>query len=70
LVLGVNDFIKESGLRGLLLCKESVIGFYKICNWKEIPSDRVHFKTPYEGVFTLVYNCEEIEWLEYADRNF
>lgn len=70
LVLGVNEFIKESGYRGLLLCKESVIGFYKRCNWKEIPSDKVHFNTHYEGVFTMVYNCEGIDRLEYADRNF
>lgn len=70
LIINVNQYLVENNIRGLLFCKQNLIDFYSKFNWKLIPPERVRFKTPHQGVFTMVYNCEDIEMLYYTDRFF
>lgn len=68
LVIGVNDYLVNKNCKGILFCKKEIIGFYSKYNWKIIEPERVHFNEPHDGVFTMVYNCENIQSLEYTDR--
>ena len=70
LIISINQYFDTENYKGLLFCKESLISFYRKYNWKLIPPERVHFSTPHEGVFAMVYNCEDIERLDYDDRFF
>ena len=70
LLISINQYFDSENYKGLLFCKKSLINFYSKYNWKLIPPERVHFSTPHEGVFTMVYNCEDVERLEYDDRFF
>ena len=70
LITSINQFLDSENYKGLLFCKEGLISFYSKYNWKLIPPERVHFRTPHEGVFTMVFNCEDIERLDYDDRFF
>ena len=70
LIINVNKFFDENNYKGLLFCKQNLIGFYSKYNWKLVPPERVHFNKPHEGVFTMTYNCEDVERLDYADRFF
>lgn len=70
LIINTNQYLIENSLKGLLFCKQNLIDFYSKYNWKLIPPERVQFKTPHQGVFTMVYNCEDIERLDYSDRFF
>ncbi len=70
LIININDFFERNNYKGLLFCKQSLIGFYSKYNWKLVPPERVHFNSPHEGVFTMTYNCEDVVRLDYADRFF
>ena len=70
LVENVNKYLKENNQEGLLFCKEQLIKFYSKYNWELISPERVHFSTPHEGVFTMVYNRKAIVRLDYGDRFF
>ena len=70
LVVNVNKYLKENNQKGLLFCKSNLIGFYSKYNWILLPTESVHFSTEHEGVFTMVFNCGEIERLDYYDRFF
>lgn len=70
LIISANKFFDKNNYKGLLFCKQNLIGFYSKYNWKLVPPERVHFNTPHEGVFTMTYNCEDVERLDYADRFF
>lgn len=70
LIFSINQYLDINKLKGLLFCKQNLIDFYSKYYWKLIPPERVQFKTPHKGVFTMVYNCEEVERLYYNDRFF
>ena len=36
LVQEANRFISNEGLKGLLLCKDELVGFYEKCNWLNV----------------------------------
>lgn len=70
LVININRCLANNNQRGLLFCKENLVGFYSKYNWKVIPPERVIFKEPHEGVFTMAYNVDDIQRLDYTDRFF
>lgn len=70
LIINTNEYLQQYNCKGLLFCKTDLLGFYSKYNWKLIPPEIVFFNSPHEGVFTMVYNCEDITWLEYTDRFF
>ena len=66
----VNGLLEKNNFKGLLFCREAVIKFYKKNNWQLVPQEIIKAKGLHEGVFTMVYNCEDVQSLEYADREF
>ena len=68
LVVNVNKYLKENNFKGLLFCKESLLGFYSKYNWVLVPQERVRFSEEHPGVYTMVYNCPSVETLDYSDR--
>ena len=66
----VNSYLDKYNAKGLLFCREGLIKFYQKNNWQLIPKENLCFEDPHEGVFTMVYNCEEVHSLEYSDREF
>lgn len=65
-----NRYLLENGIKGLLFCKKSLIPFYEKYDWAEVPHDKVIVSPKDPTVFTMVYNCPEIESLEYSGRLF
>lgn len=66
----MNCYLEKNNNKGLLFCREAVIKFYQKNNWQLIPQEDLCFVDSQEGVFAMVYNCEEVKSLEYADREF
>ena len=66
----VNRYLEKRNAKGLLFCREGVIKFYQKNNWQLIPQENLQVEDPHEGVFTMVYNCEGVQSLEYSDREF
>ena len=58
-----NQFIGDNDYRGLLVCKEKLVDFYKRFNWNTVHEQH--------DVFYMVYNVhEEISNFQYDDRPF
>ena len=68
LVEKVNKYLEDKGYKGILFCKESLLGFYSKYNWVSVPQERVRFSKEHSGVYTMVYRCQSIESLVYSDR--
>lgn len=68
LVIGVNGYLLENNKKGLLFCKQGLLSFYSKYNWKLVQPERVFFNIQHESVFTMVFNCDDIDRLEYSDR--
>lgn len=41
LMASINAYIKKMDTSGILLCKENLIAFYRMSNWKSVSSERV-----------------------------
>lgn len=70
LMESVNKWLNDNDQKGLLFCKIELVQFYKKYGWSLIEPASVIFTTPHEGVYTMSYNCEGIENIEYKDRLF
>lgn len=70
LMESVNKWLNDNNQKGLLFCKIELVQFYKKNGWVLIEPSCVVFNTPHEGVYTMSYNCEGIENIEYKDRLF
>ena len=70
LIINIERFFDENNYKGLLFCKQNLIGFYCKYNWELIPQERVKLPNNYSSVFTMVYNCPQVESIEYSDRMF
>ena len=66
----VNCYLEKNNAKGLLFCREGVIRFYQKNNWRLIPQDQLQLNILHEGVFTMVYNCDQVKSLVYMDREF
>ena len=66
----VNRYLEKHNAKGLLFCREGVIRFYQKNSWQLIPQEILQIEGSHEGVFTMVYNSEEIHTLIYKDRMF
>lgn len=65
-----NQYLLDKGVKGLLFCKKQLIPFYEKYDWKVVPQNKVIIPEDDSGVFTMVYNCPEIERLKYSGRMF
>ena len=70
LMEGVNKWLKDNNLKGLLFCKKELIPFYEKYGWSLIEPASVIFTKPHDGVYTMSYNCEDIKKIEYKDCLF
>ena len=70
LMESVNKWLNDNNQKGLLFCKIELVQFYKKYGWSLIEPASVIFTTPHEGVYTMSYNCEGIENIEYKNRLF
>ena len=70
LMENVNRWLVENGHKGLLFCKKDLIKFYKQNGWSLIEPEIAIFDSHHDGVFTMSYNCGEIERIEYSERLF
>lgn len=65
-----NQFLLKKGIKGLLFCRRQLIPFYEKYDWKVVPQNKVIMPKADPAVFTMVYNCPEIESIEYSGRLF
>lgn len=65
-----NKYLLETGVKGLLFCKRQIIPFYEKYDWKVVTHNKVIMPEEDPVVFTMVYNCPEIESLKYSGRLF
>ena len=70
LVENVNKFLERNNFKGLLFCKEKLITFYEKNNWIVIPADKVILDASVPEVYTMVYNCQSVDIIDYTDRLF
>ena len=70
LMTRVNSWLKDNNKKGLLFCKQELLQFYSKYGWSVVEPTSVIFDTPHDGVFTMAYNCDSINKLEYKDRLF
>ena len=70
LITSVNKWIEDRNYNGLLFCKKELIKFYMQYGWKIVATENVFFNTPHTGVFTMTYNCGDINRIDYSDRLF
>ena len=66
----INKYLIKENYKGLLFCKQDLIGFYEKYNWQLVPLDKIVFDKVGEGVYAMVFNCDEINELRYFDRYF
>lgn len=67
----VNQILVENGKTGLLLCKSSLVSFYKKCMWNEIRAERIIVSGMEYNHKMMVYPTESIktDYIE-VDKNF
>jgi len=65
-----NQFLLDKGVMGLLFCKKLLIPFYEKYDWTVVTHNKVFIPEEDPGVFTMVFNCPEIESLKYSGRMF
>lgn len=70
LLLHINMYLIKNNLTGLLFCKNTVVGFYQKCDWKLISQEQTALQGFPIGINTMVYNINNVETIEYNDRNF
>ena len=66
----VNTYLLNNKLTGLLFCRDTVVGFYKKCNWKLISPEQVTLRDFPPDINTMVYGIHDVKTIEYHDRNF
>lgn len=70
IVSGVNEYLKKRNQEGLLFCKAQLIGFYEKYDWNVITPEKVILDPPVQGIYTMTFNCHDIDELEYKGRLF
>lgn len=66
----MENYFTHNNQIGILLCKNALVLFYEKCNWKLIDSKRVTLPQGLEGINTMVFNIDNVDTIEYCDRNF
>lgn len=70
LIIKTEEYFARNNLIGILFCKNALVGFYEKYNWKLIDSKRVTLPHVLEGINTMVFNIDNVDTIEYRDRNF
>ena len=70
LLSSVNEYLKSNGLYGLLFCKANLIKFYNRNGWQLLPNEIVTLQPQHEGVYVMVYNCNNVRSFQYSGRFF
>lgn len=66
----VNNYLIQNASHGLLFCRQRVVDFYRKNGWQTVPPDRIKSSIIEEGVSLMVFNCPEVDCLDYFDRVF
>lgn len=67
----VNLFLRKEGKTGLLFCRDSLIGFYSLCDWNLLDKAILQLNFDNTAIDTMIYNCQEkIAYLKYSDKSF
>lgn len=60
LVLRANEEIKKKNKKGVLLCQESLVGFYKKCGWSVVRYDTLEIKEEKAYCYIMLLQDEEL----------
>lgn len=66
-----NLYLKKKNKIGLLFCKYSLVGFYKLNNWKLIEKNKLELSFNNESIETMIFNYDnEFRCLKYMGKSF
>ncbi len=66
-----NQFVKETNKIGLLFCKNYLIRFYSLSNWKLIEKHKLRLSFDNDRIETMIFNYEsDLYSVEYSGRPF
>lgn len=67
----INLFLKQRNKIGLLFCKNSLVNFYNINDWRLIDKKKMSLSFNNESKETMIFNCDnEFQYLEYLGKTF
>lgn len=70
LLIGVQNYLFENNYKGILFCKDKLVGFYTKFGWTLIDGSKIISKN-YKNVNVMFYNVDtNINRVEYDGRNF
>lgn len=66
-----NLYLKQRNKIGLLFCKNYLINFYRLNNWKLIEKKKITLSFDNESIGTMIFNCDkEFNNLQYLGTPF
>jgi hypothetical protein len=66
-----NLYLKQRKKIGLLFCKNSLVSFYTLNNWKLIEKSKISLSFDNVSIETMIFNCnKEFNNFEYLGRPF
>ncbi|WAC41454.1 GNAT family N-acetyltransferase [Pedobacter sp. SL55] len=70
LMIEIQNYLLKNNLRGILLCKEELVHFYKKHRWELIEPDKI-ISEQYKNINIMLFNINSvIDKLDYDGRNF
>jgi hypothetical protein len=71
LISVTNSYLIQNGKVGLLFCKDLLVNFYSINNWRKIEKKKITLPFKNESIQTLIFNWgSDIQNLEYRGLPF
>jgi predicted GNAT family N-acyltransferase len=56
MMLGINKYLIAEDARGVLFCKDQLVGFYQKCNWKVIGLENIIVDYSLSNINTMIFN--------------
>lgn len=70
LLIGMQKYLFEDNFKGILFCKDKLVGFYSRLGWKLIDRNKI-ISENYKNVNIMFYNVDTYtKCVEYRGRNF
>jgi len=71
LISETNSYLIQTNKIGLLFCKDLLVNFYKINNWRKIEKEKITLLFNNKFIQTLIFNWDNgFQNLEYTGRPF
>ena len=71
LMLQTNHYLLQNNKVGLLFCKEPLVGFYGLYQWRPVDKQKVILSTDKQIVETMIFNWDkEIQQLKFTGKPF